>query len=355
MMNDDGQMPENLEQADIVLLGVSRTSKTPTSIYLANRGYSTANVPLVPHVPLPRALDALKKPLIVGLVASAERIIQIRQNRLLSLKADTETEYVDRVAVAEELTRLAPVVRRARLADDRRDAPLDRGDGGGHPRSLPRASHEVHRPGVSGMTADLEPRLPARARLEERDAAASCSPAPACRSRRRRAMSTSARSRRSAAPGPRQRDLATALARAKALAASRSRRARCCLGADQILIARRPNPAQIARLADVGARKLATLAGPHAIADLRLRDRARRRVARRRRRRAELTMRAAATRAALDLYVDAAGEDVLGSVGGYQFEGLGVHLFERVAGDHTTILGLPMLKLLAALRRARRD
>ena len=104
MMNDDGQMPENLEQADIVLLGVSRTSKTPTSIYLANRGYRTANIPLVPHVPLPRSLDALKKPLVVGLVASAERIIQIRQNRLLTLKAETETEYVDRVAVAEELT-----------------------------------------------------------------------------------------------------------------------------------------------------------------------------------------------------------------------------------------------------------
>jgi regulator of PEP synthase PpsR (kinase-PPPase family) len=104
MMNDDGQTPENLEQADIVLLGVSRTSKTPTSIYLANRGYRTANVPIVPHVPLPRNIDTLKKPLIVGLVASAERIIQIRQNRLLTLKADAETEYVDRVAVAEEIT-----------------------------------------------------------------------------------------------------------------------------------------------------------------------------------------------------------------------------------------------------------
>jgi regulator of PEP synthase PpsR (kinase-PPPase family) len=104
MMNDDGQMPENLEQADIVLLGVSRTSKTPTSIYLANRGYRTANVPLVPHVPLPHGLDGLRKPLVVGLVASAERIVQIRQNRLLSLNADTESDYVDRIAVAEELT-----------------------------------------------------------------------------------------------------------------------------------------------------------------------------------------------------------------------------------------------------------
>ena len=103
MMSDDGQLPENLEHADIVLVGVSRTSKTPTSIYLANRGYKTANIPLVPHVPLPRALAHLRRPLIVGLVASADRIVQIRQNRLLSLNADAQTEYVDRIAVAEEI------------------------------------------------------------------------------------------------------------------------------------------------------------------------------------------------------------------------------------------------------------
>ncbi len=104
MMNDDGQLPENLEYADIVLLGVSRTSKTPTSIYLANRGYKTANVPLVPHVALPRNLETLRRPLIVGLIASPERIVQIRQNRLLSLNVDSQTEYVDRIAVAEEIT-----------------------------------------------------------------------------------------------------------------------------------------------------------------------------------------------------------------------------------------------------------
>jgi hypothetical protein len=103
MMNDDGQLPENLEHADIVLLGVSRTSKTPTSIYLANRGYKTANVPVVPYVSLPPALESLRRPLIVGLIASPERIIQIRQNRLLSLNAHPQTEYVDRVAVAEEI------------------------------------------------------------------------------------------------------------------------------------------------------------------------------------------------------------------------------------------------------------
>ena len=103
MMSDDGQLPENLDGADIVLVGVSRTSKTPTSIYLANRGYKTANVPLVPHAPLPRRLLDLYRPLIVGLIASAERIVQIRQNRLLSLNADAQTEYVDKASVAEEV------------------------------------------------------------------------------------------------------------------------------------------------------------------------------------------------------------------------------------------------------------
>ena len=103
MMSDDGQLPENLEHADIVLVGVSRTSKTPTSIYLANRGYKTANIPLVPHAALPHALIHLQHPLVVGLVASADRIVQIRQNRLLSLNTDARTDYVDRVAVAEEI------------------------------------------------------------------------------------------------------------------------------------------------------------------------------------------------------------------------------------------------------------
>ena len=103
MMHDDGQQPENLENADVLLLGVSRTSKTPTSIYLANRGIKTANIPLVPSVPLPSSVTSLKRPLVVGLIASPERIVQIRQNRLLTLNADQETPYVDRLSVAEEI------------------------------------------------------------------------------------------------------------------------------------------------------------------------------------------------------------------------------------------------------------
>jgi regulator of PEP synthase PpsR (kinase-PPPase family) len=104
MLHDDGQYTDDLEQADLVLIGVSRTSKTPTSIYLANRGVKTANVPLVPGLPIPPQLEKLKQPLVVGLYASAERIVQIRQNRLLGLRASDENNpYVDQTAVAEEV------------------------------------------------------------------------------------------------------------------------------------------------------------------------------------------------------------------------------------------------------------
>ncbi|MGZ8299494.1 MAG: pyruvate, water dikinase regulatory protein [Rhodoplanes sp.] len=104
MMHDDGQLTDDLERADVVLVGVSRTSKTPTSIYLANRGVKTANVPLVPGVPIPAQLEGLERPLVVGLYASPERIVQIRQNRLLGLNVGQEDgQYVNRDAVAEEV------------------------------------------------------------------------------------------------------------------------------------------------------------------------------------------------------------------------------------------------------------
>jgi regulator of PEP synthase PpsR (kinase-PPPase family) len=103
MMHDDGQLPPDLETADVILVGISRTSKTPTSIYLANRGIKTANIPLVPGIPPPSALETVRRPLVVGLVASPERIVQIRQNRLLTLRASDDTPYVDRMAVAEEV------------------------------------------------------------------------------------------------------------------------------------------------------------------------------------------------------------------------------------------------------------
>ena len=105
MMHDDGQIPDDLETADIILLGVSRTSKTPTSIYLANRGIKTANIPLVPGVPLPVGVQNVRKPLVVGLFASPDRIVQIRQNRLLALNATQDSPYVDRQSVADEISR----------------------------------------------------------------------------------------------------------------------------------------------------------------------------------------------------------------------------------------------------------
>jgi regulator of PEP synthase PpsR (kinase-PPPase family) len=104
MLHDDGQHVEDLEDADVVLVGVSRTSKTPTSIYLANRGVKTGNVPLVPGIAVAPVVENLTRPLVIGLYASPERIVQIRQNRLLGLKAHyDEDQYVDRKAVAEEI------------------------------------------------------------------------------------------------------------------------------------------------------------------------------------------------------------------------------------------------------------
>jgi len=103
MAHDDGQMVEDIDTADLVLVGISRTSKTPTSIYLANKGIKTANIPLVPNIPVPVQLEQATKPLVVCLVASTERIIQIRRNRLLSLNETAETEYIDRGKIAEEL------------------------------------------------------------------------------------------------------------------------------------------------------------------------------------------------------------------------------------------------------------
>jgi regulator of PEP synthase PpsR (kinase-PPPase family) len=104
MEHDDGQLTGDLEEADVVLVGISRTSKTPTSIYLANRGVKTANIPIVVGVPVPDNLLTLKKPLVVGLIATAERISQVRQNRVLGHTAGFEaSSYVDRATISEEL------------------------------------------------------------------------------------------------------------------------------------------------------------------------------------------------------------------------------------------------------------
>lgn len=103
LAHDDGQNVHDLDQADIILVGVSRTSKTPTALYLANRGIRAANVPIVHNQPLPPTIENLTRPLIVGLTASPERLVQIRRNRLLSLNETTETDYINVDAVRDEI------------------------------------------------------------------------------------------------------------------------------------------------------------------------------------------------------------------------------------------------------------
>ncbi|TGX38822.1 kinase/pyrophosphorylase [Sphingomonas naasensis] len=103
MAHDDGIGAEDWEECDIVLAGVSRSSKTPTSIYLANRGYKTANIPIVIESPPPPQLFNLRHPLVVGLTTSADRLVQIRRNRLLSLNQSPETAYVDQDSVQREI------------------------------------------------------------------------------------------------------------------------------------------------------------------------------------------------------------------------------------------------------------
>ncbi len=104
MVHDDGRIPEDLNEADILILGISRTSKTPTSIYLAQRGYKTANLPLVPAIPLPDSLTGQHTAFIVCLVAAADRIAEIRRNRVRLLSDRNMDGYVDLKEIQNEIT-----------------------------------------------------------------------------------------------------------------------------------------------------------------------------------------------------------------------------------------------------------
>ncbi len=103
MAHDDGRLPEDLDQADIIILGISRTSKTPTSIYLAQRGFKTCNVPIVPSIPLPPALTQPHSAFVVGLVAAPDRIAEIRRNRVRFLADRDMGDYVDRDQISQEV------------------------------------------------------------------------------------------------------------------------------------------------------------------------------------------------------------------------------------------------------------
>lgn len=103
MTFDDGNQAEKLDTADVVILGVSRTSKTPTAIYLSHRGIRVANIPIVPGLPLPYDLKKLKRPLIVGLTKDPDSLVDIRRSRLRFLQENQDTSYIDPEKVREEV------------------------------------------------------------------------------------------------------------------------------------------------------------------------------------------------------------------------------------------------------------
>ena len=113
MSHDDGNQTDDLEKSDIILLGVSRTSKTPTSIYLANKGYKTSNIPLVNEKSIPTRITRKNfKPCIVGLTTEAERLFDIRKNRLNSLKENESTEYTNLEKIKEEVENSKKIFRK---------------------------------------------------------------------------------------------------------------------------------------------------------------------------------------------------------------------------------------------------
>ena len=104
MNHDDGNLSNDLDKSDIILLGVSRTSKTPTSIYLANKGYKVSNIPLVNENSIPNNLkDKKNKFCIIGLTADADRLVEIRKNRLNSLKESSNTNYINLEKISREV------------------------------------------------------------------------------------------------------------------------------------------------------------------------------------------------------------------------------------------------------------
>ena len=104
MSQDDGKIINDLEKSDVILVGVSRTSKTPTSMYLANRGYKVSNIPIIPNKNLPKILfESLKKTFVVGLVCGASRLLDVRRNRIQSMHEDRPVNYTNEKEILNEL------------------------------------------------------------------------------------------------------------------------------------------------------------------------------------------------------------------------------------------------------------
>ena len=145
--HDDGQSLDTIDEAEVILTGASRTSKTPTCVYLAIRGVRAANVPLVPRMPPPPQLLAAQGPLIVGLWVSPDRLVQVRRNRLTSMGETARQRLCRAGCGAGRDRRHPPAVREPGLADDRCLAPLDRGNRGGGDEPVGRAQ------GSAGVSA----------------------------------------------------------------------------------------------------------------------------------------------------------------------------------------------------------
>jgi MAF protein len=313
---DDGQAPSKLTDADVILVGVSRTSKTPTCIYLANRGIKAANVPYVPGTPLPEILTSGKAPMVVGLTEDPERLVSIRRNRLRMLNQDG-------------------------LAGDRRDPALDRGNRGGNHQD-PGAAEPGLRRGLALLTPQLvlaSGSASRRAMLAAAGVDVVIDPPD---------LDEGAVKQSCRVKGFGTRKTAIVLAEAKAEAVQGRHPGRLVLAADQMLecdgewfdkpVDRGSAARQIARLAG-RAHRLVTAAV--IVRDGLLRWRTIKS--------ASMTVRPL-TAQFIETYLDRAGDRVLSSVGGYEVEGLGVQLFSQIRGDHFTILGLPLLELLAYLR-----
>ena len=115
MAHDDGCNPETWREADLVLLGISRTGKTPLSIYLSVLGWKVANYPIVPGIPVPETLFALDRARVMGLTISEERLLLFRRQRSSTLGLDRPTSYIDPSRVAEELSYAEALFRRGRF------------------------------------------------------------------------------------------------------------------------------------------------------------------------------------------------------------------------------------------------
>ena len=340
--------PQDLSTADIIILGISRTSKTPTSIYLAQRGYKTANLPLVPGIELPPALTQPHTAFVVGLVASPERIAEIRRNRV-RLLSDRNLDELRRPHADRRRDQLfAAAVRPPRLAGDRRDPPLDRGNRGNHHPAAARPPGDGQGRHAAGDRRWLRPARgswcwPRRARsgasmLEAAGLTFRVVPAEVDEAALKRELADkSAPPAIAAGAGPRQ-----GAGRERAPAGGAGDRRRPGAGAGN---ARCSTSRTILRLR---ARNCCGCAA--------------RRTSCRRRPRSPKAARSSGAARGCDAHHARLQRRVSRQLPGggrrravphrrrLRDRGRGIQLFERIEGDHFTIIGLPLLALLAELR-----